>query len=142
MGGGGGVAPAPAPAASSVSLVPQPQLTPQQFQQGWGAWNATARTFSQPLSAAAVASVEANGFRDFTAHIGQAHVANFATPREGSAPPLRFLFHAQAAGSGATVLVQVTVSKAPLGASVVVKSDNPEASEHVVELLQNLLAVL
>lgn len=45
--------------------------------------------------------------QDFTAHIGQANVATFATPREGSAPPLRFLFHAQAAGSGARILVQV-----------------------------------
>lgn len=47
------------------------------------------------------------GTQDFTGHIGQAHVANFATPREGSAAPYRFLFHAQAAGSSAHVLVQV-----------------------------------
>lgn len=45
--------------------------------------------------------------QDFTSHIGQANVANFATPREGGAPPYRFLFHAQAAGSGSHVLVQV-----------------------------------
>lgn len=45
--------------------------------------------------------------QDFTAHIAQAHVASFATPREGSAPPYRFLFHAQAARSSARVLVQV-----------------------------------
>ena len=35
-------------------------------------------------------------------------MANFATPREGSAAPYRFLFHAQAAGSGPHVLVQVS----------------------------------
>lgn len=34
-------------------------------------------------------------------------MANFATPREGSAAPYRFLFHAQAS-SGAHVLVQVS----------------------------------
>jgi hypothetical protein len=80
--------------------------------------------------------------QDFTAHIGQAHIANFATPREGSAPPLRFLFHAQAAGSSAHVLVQVTVTKAPAAASAVVKSDDPAAAQHVEELLQNLLLTL
>lgn len=148
-------APAASPRGSGVELLPQPQLTPQEFQQSWAAWTPGQRTINQPLGAAAVASVEANGFKvrkggerggpsgcgercpsrasfaeasraaiirtrarplpkfppawvqDFTAHIGQANVATFATPREGSAPPLRFLFHAQAAGSGARVLVQV-----------------------------------
>lgn len=80
--------------------------------------------------------------QDFTAHVGQANVANFATPREGSAPPLRFLFHAQAAGSGAHVLVQVTVSRAPAAAAAVVKSDDAAAAAHVEELLQNLLLTL
>ena len=144
---------APQPSSScSVSLLPQPQISAADFQQKWAAWTADARSFQQPLSSAAVSSVESNAYRvsacghlwegkcairqrrccpncvrtccwlpstavslfgcsrllqDFTAHIGQAHVANFATPREGGAPPYRFLFHAQAAGSGAHVLVQV-----------------------------------
>ncbi|KAI3438927.1 hypothetical protein D9Q98_001341 [Chlorella vulgaris] len=146
LGGGGGsgasAAAAPAPAAASVSLVPQPQITPHEFQQKWAAWTPSARTFQQQLSSSALASVQANGYRDFTAHIGQAHIANFATPREGSAPPLRFLFHAQAAGSSVHVLVQVTVTKAPAAASAVVKSDDPAAAQHVEELLQNLLLTL
>ena len=47
--------------------------------------------------------------QDFTAHIAQANIASFATPREGAGPPLRFLFHAQRAGgaAGGHVLVQV-----------------------------------
>lgn len=69
-------------------------------------------------------------------------MASFATPREGSAPPYRFLFHAQAAGSGAHVLVQVTVSTAPPAAAVVAKSDDAAAAGHVVELLQTLLLTL
>lgn len=81
--------------------------------------------------------------QDFTAHIAQAHIANFATPRAGGAPPYRFLFHAQAAGSGAHVLVQVTVAKSPAGsAAAVVKSDDVAAAGHVVDLLQNLLLTL
>jgi hypothetical protein len=45
--------------------------------------------------------------QDFNAHIAQAQIASFATPREGSAPPLRFLFHARTTGGGSHVLVQV-----------------------------------
>ncbi|KAL4434249.1 hypothetical protein ABPG75_000690 [Micractinium tetrahymenae] len=140
--GGGGSAAAAPPPASGVELLPQPQLTPQEFQQSWAAWTPGQRAFNQPLSAAALASVEANGYKDFTAHIGQANVATFATPREGSATPLRFLFHAQAAGNGSRVLVQVTVSKSPPAAAAVVKSDSPEAAEHVLGLLQTLLLTL
>lgn len=81
--------------------------------------------------------------QDFTAHIAQAHIANFATPRAGGAPPYRFLFHAQASGTGSHVLVQVTVAKSPAGsAAAVVKSDDAGAAEHVVDLLQNLLLTL
>lgn len=43
-------------------------------------------------------------------------MANFATPREGSAAPYRFLFHAQAS-SGAHVLVQVSNGYGWRGAS-------------------------
>lgn len=67
LGGGNGMAqpaaPPAAPAAPSVSLVPQPQLSPQQFQQQWAAWTPLARSFQQQLSSGAVGGVEANGFR-------------------------------------------------------------------------------
>ena len=62
LGGGGGGA-AAAPAAPSVSLVPQPQLSPQEFQAKWQAWTPQARSFQQQLQGGAVGSVEANGFR-------------------------------------------------------------------------------
>lgn len=64
--GGGSAAPAPPPAqppAAGVSLVAQPQITPQEFQHKWQAWTPFARTFQQPLTASAVAAVEANGYR-------------------------------------------------------------------------------
>jgi len=42
----------------------------------------------------------------------------------------------------ATPCVQITVSKSPPSAAVVVKSGNPAAAEYVVELLQTLLLTL
>ena len=62
--GGGSLAAAPQPStSSSVSLVPQPQISAQEFQQKWAAWTAGARSFQQPLSSAAVSSVESNAYR-------------------------------------------------------------------------------
>eukprot|EP00887_Chlorella_sp_A99_P000646 scaffold5.g646.t1 len=147
LGGFGGGAPAAAPAPpppQGVSLLPQPAITPQEFQAKWGAWTPQARTFQVQLSLSAVAAVGANGYRDFTQHVGQAHIVSFATPREGSQPPYRFLFHAQRAGSGGSqALVQVAVALAPApAASAIVKSDDPALAEHVVELLQTLLLTL
>jgi hypothetical protein len=66
LGGGDGLAAAPPPSSSSsssVSLVPQPQISAQEFQQKWAAWTAGARSFQQPLSSAAVSSVESNAYR-------------------------------------------------------------------------------
>lgn len=65
LGGLGGGAPAAAPAApaAGVSLLAQPQISPQDFQRSWAAWTPGARSFQQPLSGAAVAAVEANGYR-------------------------------------------------------------------------------
>lgn len=62
LGGSPAAAPA-APAAASVSLVAQPQITPQEFQHKWAAWTPGARAFQQQLSPAAVGGVESNGFR-------------------------------------------------------------------------------
>lgn len=65
--GGSSAGAAAAPAAPSrgagVELLPQPQLTPQEFQQSWAAWTPSQRTFNQQLSSAAIAGVEANGFK-------------------------------------------------------------------------------
>jgi hypothetical protein len=74
--------------------------------------------------------------------VASARVASFATPRPGTPPPHRFLFHARAAGSGAHVLVQLTVDRSAGSARVAARSDDSAAAAHVVELLQLLLLSL
>ncbi|GAB4816706.1 hypothetical protein N2152v2_003752 [Parachlorella kessleri] len=136
---GGGAGAAPAAAASSVALLPRPQITPQEFQQLWVAWNPLAKSFQQGLSAASTTAIAANGHRDFIAHIAQANVVSFATPREGGPPPYRFLFHAQRSGTGSHILAQVTITTGANQAAVIVKSDDTAAADCVLEALRNCL---
>ena len=79
-------------------------------------------------------------------HVGQAHVASFATPQAGAPPPHRFLFHARRAGAApgaGHVLVQVTVAGGPApSAAVAVRSDDAPAAAHVASLMQALLLSL
>ena len=74
LGGLGGFGSAPAPAAaaspgltgggdSNVSLDPAPALSAADFQAKWGAWAGGALALQEPLTAAALRSVEANGYR-------------------------------------------------------------------------------
>jgi len=101
----------------SVSLAPSPSISAEDFRRFWTEWSSGSLTFNENLD---VSAIESRGFREFSQHIAQANISIFASPKEGSSAPYRFLLFAQRKGSGVLVLVEmiVTTAREPAAASV------------------------
>ncbi|KAL4521528.1 hypothetical protein Ndes2437B_g07893 [Nannochloris sp. 'desiccata'] len=155
-GGGGGAAP-PQPHhqyQQTITLASKPSISPTEFSSCWSTWESSGSVLSFKQEVSSLAAITARGFKDFSEHIEQANISSFATPKEGSVPPLRFLLHAQQqGGNAARVLAQITVTTTPQHrgagagaaeavAEVVVKSNDAGVAMHVQELLQTLLITL
>ena len=148
-GGGGGQQQQQEQQITTITLTPKPAISASEFQSDWSSLELTGTvvTATQEVGgggASTLATLSSRGYRDFSDHVSQANIASFATPREGSTPPLRFLFHAKRSETGARVLAQVTVTTttAAVLAEMVVRSSDAAAAQHVLELLQTLLITL
>eukprot|EP00884_Botryococcus_braunii_P006125 jgi/Botrbrau1/15513/Bobra.0225s0004.1 len=133
---GGPAPPAPLPTGPKLSLAPLPALAPAEFQGQWGMLPAAPR-FTHPLTPAAVSVIEANKHQDFCRHLAASNIATMASG--GQAPMYRFYFHAQEAGTGTRVLVEVIVNKTAGNASVTVKSSDVGLASSFSDLLRTCL---
>ncbi len=147
FGGGGAVAvpsqPQPQQQQQSITLAAKPSISPTEFSTFWSQWESSGTVLSFKQEINSMSAITSRGFKDFSDHIQQANISSFATPKEGSTPPLRFLLHAQQQGGNtARVLAQITVTAVGAGeavADVVVKSSDAGVATHAQELLQTLL---
>ncbi|DBA85225.1 TPA: hypothetical protein ACH3X2_005929 [Trebouxia sp. C0005] len=143
--GGTSLAPPPAaqpqqpPAPPPLQLRPQPQLSPQVFQQKWGTLTNMAK-FQHRLSASAMAFVEANKHQDFCKKVTAANIAVMAS---GGAPPTyRFYFHSQRAGRETRILTESIVDKNTSTMQIIVKADDTDSPEQFQRLYQSVLDTL
>ncbi|KAL3162975.1 hypothetical protein ABBQ32_009407 [Trebouxia sp. C0010 RCD-2024] len=140
---GTGLAPTPQPqqppAPPPLQLRPQPQLSPQVFQQKWGALTNITK-FQHSLSPSAMAFIEGNKHQDFCKKVTAANIAVMAS---GGAPPTyRFYFHSQRADRETRILVESIVDKNTSAIQVTIKAEDSSSPEQFQRLYQHLLGGL